>query len=473
VVFSSLLFLFVFLPTVLGFYYLAPQRFRNAVLLIFSYVFYLWGAGEFLALLVLSTLVDYALGLLIARSPKGRARLVVAASVGFNLSLLAYFKYSNFFVAKVNLALAVLDVGGLPWSQVVLPLGISFFTFHKITYIVDVYRGTKKAFVNVVDFALYLALFPQLIAGPIVRFHEIADQLQARTETAEKFQRGALRFCWGLAKKVLVANSCGEIADAAFGVAPGELGTAGAWLGVAAYTAQIYFDFSGYTDMALGLGLMFGFTLPENFNRPYSAVSITDFWRRWHMSLTRFFRDYVYIPLGGNRQGDARTYFNLMLVFVLCGFWHGAAWTFLAWGIYHGFWLIVERMTGFGRAEATTNVFFRRSLTLAIVMVGWVFFRATNLTHAISFLGTMFVPNNLPLPLTVGLALNGRNLSMLAMAALVVFLPRHWSGARLITAPAATPALSVARVAAVALFMFYAVGTLASTTYNPFLYFRF
>ena len=471
-VFSSLLFLFVFLPTVLGFYYLAPQRFRNVVLLGFSYLFYIWGGGGFLALLVLSTLVDYELGLLIARSPKYRGRLLVALSVAFNLSLLAYFKYSNFFVAKANLALAALDIGGLPWSQVVLPLGISFFTFHKITYIVDVYRGTKKALVNVVDFALYLALFPQLIAGPIVRFHEIADQLQSRTETAEKFQHGVLRFCWGLAKKVLVANSCGEIADAVFGVSPGELNAMSAWVGVAAYTAQIYFDFSGYTDMALGLGLMFGFRLPENFNRPYSAVSITDFWRRWHMSLTRFFRDYVYIPLGGNRLGDGRTWFNLMLVFVLCGFWHGANWTFLAWGIYHGAWLIVERVTGVGRMEATTHLFLRRFSTLAIVMIGWVFFRATNLTHAVHFLGAMFVPNNLPLPLTVELALNGRNTVTLAVAAFVVFLPRHVSGAQFITCPA-TPAWSVARLAALALVMFYAVASLASTTYNPFLYFRF
>ncbi len=471
-VFSSLLFLFVFLPIVLGFYYLVPQRFRNVVLLGFSYLFYIWGGGGFLAVLVLSTLVDYVLGLLIGRSPKHRGRLLVALSVAFNLSLLAYFKYSNFFVAKANLALAAFDVGAIPWSQVVLPLGISFFTFHKITYIVDVYRGTKKALVNVIDFALYLALFPQLIAGPIVRFHEIADQLQARMETAEKFQRGVLRFCWGLAKKVLVANSCGEIADAVFGVAPGALGTTSAWLGVAAYTAQIYFDFSGYTDMALGLGLMFGLVLPENFNRPYSAVSVTDFWRRWHMSLTRFFRDYVYIPMGGNRFGEARTYFNLMVIFVLCGFWHGANWTFLAWGIYHGFWLIVERITGVGRTEETTGVFLRRSLTLAIVMVGWVFFRATNLTHAIHFLGAMFVPNNLPSPLAVELALNGRNVTMLVLAGLVPFLPRTFSAARLIMDPAQL-GWSAARTVLVTVLVFWSVATLASTTYNPFLYFRF
>lgn len=453
-------------------YYLAPRPFRNSVLLALSYVFYVWGGGGFLILIVLSTLADYALGLLVARSPKRRARLWVAVSVGFNLSLLAYFKYSNFLIAQFNHALGAAGMSGVPWSQVVLPIGISFFTFHKITYIVDVYRGTKPALTSVVDFALYLALFPQLIAGPIVRFHEISDQLRGRAETAEKFQRGVMRFCWGLGKKVLVANSCGEIADAVFSVAPGELNAASAWIGVAAYTAQIYFDFSGYTDMALGLGLMFGFTLPENFNRPYSAVSVTDFWRRWHMSLTRFFRDYVYIPLGGNRRGDLRTYANLMIVFVLCGFWHGANWTFLAWGLYHGFWLIAERMTGFGRSETETNLFVRRAGTLLVVMVGWVFFRAPNLSHAMSVLEAMFLPKAVPIPLAVELALNGRNLTMLALASLIVFLPRDFSVARLITQRASL-VWSVARSAAVAVLVLWSVATLASTTYNPFLYFRF
>lgn len=471
-VFSSLLFLFLFLPAVLAAYYAVPPRLRNVVLLGFSYVFYLWGAGELLLLLVFATLSDYVFGLLINRAPKNRARLWVAASVSLNLSLLAYFKYSNFFVAKGNLAVSALGLGTIPWSEVVLPLGISFFTFHKITYVVDVYRGTKRAFVNFVDFALYLAFFPQLIAGPIVRFHEIADQIVSRVETTEKFRRGVLRFAWGLAKKVLVANSCGEIADAAFAVDADGLGSATAWLGVAAYTAQIYFDFSGYTDMALGLGLMFGFTLPENFNRPYSAISITDFWRRWHMSLTRFFRDYVYIPLGGNRSGQGRTYLNLMLVFILCGFWHGANWTFLVWGVFHGFWLVVERISGVGRSEATTNLFIRRSVTLLIVMIGWVFFRARDLTHAGQVLGAMFVPNNLPLPLTVELALNGHNVAMLVLAASIVFLPREFSGARVLMAPAG-PTLSAARVVALAFLMVYVAGTLASSTYNPFLYFRF
>lgn len=471
-VFSSLLFLFLFLPAVLAAYYTVPSRFRNVVLLVFSYIFYLWGAGEFLALLVLSTLADYVLGLLIDGAPKSRGRLLVAGSVVFNLSLLAYFKYSNFFVAKLNVAGSVFGWESLPWSAVVLPLGISFFTFHKITYVVDVYRGAKRALPNVVDFALYLALFPQLVAGPIVRFHEIADQLLSRVETVEQFRRGALRFAWGLAKKVLVANACGEIADAVFAVDPGGLGTVTAWLGVAAYTAQIYFDFSGYTDMALGLGLMFGFRLPENFNRPYSATSITDFWRRWHMSLTRFFRDYVYIPLGGNRRGDARTYCNLMLVFVLCGFWHGAAWTFLVWGLYHGAWLIVERITGIGRSEATTWLVARRVFTLGLVMIGWVFFRSATLGDAGQMLWAMFVPTNLPLPWTVEVALNGRNSAMLAIAAAVVVLPRHFSGAQLIMTPT-SGMWSAVRVLILALIIAYTVGALASETYNPFLYFRF
>ncbi len=421
---------------------------------------------------LLSTLADFGFGLWIEGAPPRSKRWLVAVSVGLNLAVLAYFKYSNFFVAQFNHALAGLGLSVVPWIQVALPIGISFFTFHKITYIVDVYRKTKPALRNPIDFALYLALFPQLIAGPIVRFHEISGQLTGRVESAELLREGILRFCWGLAKKVLIANSCGEVADAVFSTDIGELGTTSTWLGVAAYTLQIYFDFSGYTDMALGLGLMFGFRLPENFDRPYSAISITDFWRRWHMSLTRFFRDYVYIPLGGNRRGDLRTYLNLMLVFVLCGIWHGANWTFLAWGLYHGFWLIAERMSGIGRSEATTPSLIRRVSTLAIIMVGWVLFRSPNLTHAAGMLLAMLTPKALPTPLAVELALNWHNLVVLAVGASALFLPVSFSGHRVLTSPAPYR-WSTARTVCLAFLVLWSIVTLASTTYNPFLYFQF
>lgn len=327
-VFSSLIFLFLFLPAVIFTYYLAPGRYRNFVLLVFSYVFYLWGSGEFLLMLVISTVFNYALGLIISRKQahrgddsisqqKDNLRVYVALSVAFNLALLGYFKYSNFFIHEINQLFSYMGIKRFEWSEVILPIGISFFTFQEITYIVDVYRQKRRAFTHFVDFALYVAMFPQLIAGPIVRFHEISEQIRSRTESLDNFYAGIFRFTWGLGKKVLIANQVARIADGVFSMPISVLDTKTAWIGVLAYTLQIYFDFSAYSDMAIGLGHMFGFRLPENFNRPYSAVSITDFWRRWHMTLSHFFRDYVYIPIGGNRYGAVRTYINLCIVFFL------------------------------------------------------------------------------------------------------------------------------------------------------------
>jgi alginate O-acetyltransferase complex protein AlgI len=358
------------------------------------------------------------------------------------------------------------------WTAVILPIGISFFTFHKISYVVDIYRGTRRAFSDFVGFALYVAFFPQLIAGPIVRFHEISEQLRSRTESLDKFYQGVLRFCWGLVKKTLLANPCGEIADAVFAMDAGSLGTQAAWIGISAYTLQIYFDFSGYTDMALGLGLMFGFKLPENFNRPYSAISITDFWRRWHMSLTNFFRDYLYIPLGGNRLGTVRTYFNLILVFVLCGFWHGARWTFLAWGLYHGALLVMERITGLRNVDTNSYRFLRRLVTLFLIIMGWVFFRAKSLRQASAFLAAMFLPVYQPIPYDLLTVLNGRNLFFLSLAALVVFLPRDFSVSKLLAAET-TPVLTAMRGGLVMILLLYSISFIASGSFNPFIYFQF
>jgi len=346
-VFSSLIFLFLFLPMALVCYYAAGRRLRNAVLLAFSWAFYFWGSAEVLGILIVSTLTDYLIGLEIdgAKDRRGAKRWA-AFSIIVNLAFLAYFKYANFFVGELSGVLSLFGGGPLPWAEVLLPTGISFFTFHKITYIVDIYRGTKKAFRSFVDFALYIAFFPQLIAGPIVRFHEIADQITGRRENTGDFYTGVVRFLWGLVKKVLIADACGEIADAVFALSPMHLDTKSAWLGVFSYAMQIYFDFSAYADMAVGLGLMFGFKLPENFRRPYSALSITDFWRRWHITLSSWCRDYVYMfALSAGR----RPWLAVLASMLILGVWHELSARYLAWGIYHGAGIAVWQ--GFQKAK--------------------------------------------------------------------------------------------------------------------------
>ncbi len=471
-VFSSLIFLFLFLPVALGLYYAAGRRLRNPVLLALSWAFYFWGSAEVLGILIVSTLLDYLIGLKIdGAKDRGSAKKWAAFSIVVNLAFLAYFKYANFFVNELNGALSSLGAGDLPWAEVLLPTGISFFTFHKITYIVDIYRGTKKAFRSFVDFALYIAFFPQLIAGPIVRFHEIADQITGRQENAGDFYRGVVRFLWGLVKKVLIADACGEIADAVFALSPMYLDTKSAWLGVFSYAMQIYFDFSAYADMAIGLGLMFGFRLPENFSRPYSALSITDFWRRWHITLSNFFRDYLYIPLGGNKAGAGRAYFNLLVVFTLCGLWHGAKWTFLAWGLYHGGLLIFERATGLRRVEPGRGEAARRGATFILVLVGWALFRAGSLGEAALFVRAMFVPVDLPMPIEVSLALNARNAVFLALSSIVLFLPREFSLYRVFDEK--RPALSLALTAGLFVLALYSFSFIAGGSFNPFIYFRF
>lgn len=474
-VFSSLTFLFLFLPAVLVCYYMAPRRYRNTILLLFSYLFYLWGGGSFLFILIFSTIANYVLGLLLSHN-RGRGnhthlRWYIFISVAFNLSLLAYFKYSNFFVTEVNHLFSTLGMGHVEWGAVILPIGISFFTFHEISYIVDVYRHKREAFTSFVDYALYVAMFPQLIAGPIVRFHEISDQIKNRRETLDGFYDGVLRFCWGLSKKMILANQVAEISDSVFSMNTAVLDSGTAWLGVLAYTLQIYLDFSAYSDMAIGLGQMFGLRLPENFNRPYSAVSITDFWRRWHMTLSNFFRDYVYIPLGGNRLGSGRTYMNLAGVFVLCGLWHGANWTFLLWGIYHGGLLIFERVTGVRNAGGNLAAM-RRFITIVLVMIGWVLFRARNVEQASAFLRAMFVPYGKVVPLIMPHVYNGRNLFFLLVAAIVLFLPGNFSGAGFFL-KGRSPAALTLRFGVLSALVLYSVAFMASGSFNPFIYFQF
>ena len=474
-VFSSTFFLFAFLPAVIIFYFgqqlLFAKKLRNAVLLFFSYLFYLYGAAGFLLILILSTLADYVLGRLIDRQVKYK-RLWLCFSLLLNLGLLAYFKYANFFIEELNGFLLGWKFSPIEWNAVILPIGISFFTFQKLSYIIDVYQGKSRALENALDFALYIAMFPQLIAGPIVRFSHIRSQLKERRESWNDFFNGTMRFCWGLAKKVIIANSCGQITDVIFALEPQLLDTKTAWLGAITYTLQIYFDFSAYSDMAIGLGMLFGFSFPENFNRPYSAVCITDFWRRWHITLSRWFRDYLYIPLGGNRRGTTRTCLNTALVCVLCGLWHGANWTFLFWGIYHGVFLIIERVTGIRDLSPQKNNIIRRLATLIIVVVGWVIFRAESLSQATGFLGAMFTFSDLPISYELIRALNYRNVFFMMGALPVFFLPGDFSIIKLLMNKN-DPIPVVAGALMILLLLPYCAALIVGGASGPFIYYRF
>jgi alginate O-acetyltransferase complex protein AlgI len=392
-VFSEYLFVFLFLPVFLLVYSVSPRALRNVVLLAASLLFYWIGEGKGLWLLIAVIIGNYTVARLIQRaleqSRNGRARLWVTIGVAGNLCALAWFKYIGFLTANANEIARLLGAEGaiVPVVQVALPLGISFFVFQGISYVVDVYRGDSTATRSLLNFATYKAMFPQLVAGPIVRYADVAKELVVRNPDAGMRFEGMRRFLVGFAKKVLLADTFAWVADAAFAVPHAELSAGLAWTGALAYALQIYFDFSAYSDMAIGIGLIMGFRFPENFNYPYIAGSIKDFWRRWHMTLSRWFRDYVYIPLGGNRKGAARTYANLLLVFFLTGLWHGASWTFVIWGLWHGSFLMLERVTNLDRLRSFPVV--RHVYVLGVVLVGWVVFRADDFPYAFGMLKAM------------------------------------------------------------------------------------
>jgi len=473
--FSSSIFLFGFLPAVIILYYmqqlLGPKKLRNAVLLLGSYLFYIYGAASFVLILIGSTTADYLLGQLIERDVQ-RKRLWLALAVVLNLGLLAYFKYANFFVGDLNIVFAQFGFTPIEWQEVMLPVGISFFTFKKLSYILDVYQGKVRAQKNAVDFALYVAIFPQLIAGPIMRYHEVRSQLKQRRESWDLFYDGIIRFCWGLAKKIMIADACGRIADFTFTLNLELLDTKMAWLGAIAYTLQIYFDFSGYTDMAIGLGMLFGFNFPENFKRPYSSVSITDFWRRWHITLGRWFRDYLYIPLGGNQKGAGRTCLNLSLVFILCGLWHGANLTFVLWGIFHGALLMLERISGIRNLPAEKYQTVRRAATLLLVILGWVVFRSANIFQAFEFISRMFTVTDLPVSYELSLVMNYRNVLFLMTALTVFFMPRDFSGMRYLMGRKG-PIPLFTGVLMILLLLPYCAALIIGGADAPFIYFRF
>ncbi len=387
--FTSNVFLYAFLPLFLAVYFATPNRWRSWTIAAASYVFYGWWRPDFVLLMWLSTVVDFNCGRGIERDrTKGRTgKRFVLLSCLANLGLLAYFKYANFGIESLNGILASLGHDSIEWTQVVLPVGISFYTFQTLSYTIDVYRRDADPVSSFRDFACYVSMFPQLVAGPIVRYRSVAEQLRSRTHSLSLASTGALVFMAGMAKKVLLADTFAIAADAGF-EAP-TLTFVEAWVASLSYTFQIYFDFSGYSDMAIGLGLLMGFRFPINFDRPYVSKSITEFWRRWHISLSSFLRDYLYIPLGGNRKGPVRTYVNLALTMLLGGLWHGAAWTFIAWGAYQGFWLIVERLSGRRSFYAWLPEVLQNAVTFVIVVFGWVLFRAETMDDALRIWGSL------------------------------------------------------------------------------------
>ncbi len=480
--FSSPLFLFLFLPILLGLYSLLGPRFRNWLLLVASLLFYIWGEGTYVLVMVAIIAVNYGVGRLVEALPQGRSpRLAVALAVAMNLGLLIVFKYSNFLVVQLNAVMATLKLAPFHLDPVHLPLGISFFTFHALSYVIDVARRHVRAG-KPLDFAVYMTFFPHAIAGPIVRYGDIAAQIQERVVTSAGFAEGVRRFILGLAKKVLVANTVAVTADAIFSLPGQELTLGLSWLGIACYTLQIYFDFSGYSDMAIGLAKMFGIDFLENFNYPYAASSVTEFWRRWHISLSTWFRDYVYIPLGGNRRGALRTYLNLVIVFFLCGLWHGASWTFAAWGLFHGAFLVLERRR-LGRVMESLWAPVRHLYTLLVVATGWVLFRADTLPHALAFLRAMagfghgtslvyhaslYVDAQLALALIAGAIGSAPMLPFLAL-----IRGKILAGVDGLVGSGLRISLALVEVATLSLLFLSSAMLLAAGTYNPFIYFRF
>jgi len=473
--FSSVTFLFYFLPLVVMGYFLVPATTaKNLFLLSASLVFYYWGEPWFVLVMLASIAVNYVAGVLMAEAGARRRKAIVGSAIAANLVFLGVFKYADFLVANLNLLLAPLG-WPVPLPEFSLPIGISFFTFQGISYLIDVYRRHVPAERNPLNVGLYIAMFPQLIAGPIVRFETVARQIHERRSTLARSSVGARIFIIGLAQKMLIANEVALLADSAFAsAAPSMLE---AWLGLAAYTLQIYFDFAGYSNMAIGLGIVFGFTFPRNFRLPYRSRSVTEFWRRWHISLSTWFRDYLYIPLGGNRHSPARTYINLATVFLLCGLWHGASWTFVVWGLHHGVLLILER-AWLGRRLRTLPHWVSRGYALLAVMAGWVWFRAVDLDHALRYFRSLAGVNGaLSITVDTRLVIYPTTLAALLLgAALATRSDRHHRVRRLLgRLPTRwrSHGIALADNAATGALLILSLLAVGSGSYNPFLYFRF
>lgn len=467
-VFSSLTFLYIFLPLCLVAYFLTGKiKVRNFILLLFSLVFYAWGEPKYVFLMLAATAVDYIAGLLIEKYRGTRkAKFILFCAVFLTLSVLVVFKYADFFACSVNETLHI----RIPLLGLSLPIGISFFTFQALTYVVDVYRNRVPVQPYYYKLLLYVSMFPQLIAGPIVRYSDVCAQIDERVCTWQKASRGILRFCVGLLKKAIVANFAGALTEKLIGGDISELSAVGAWVGIIAYAIQIYFDFSGYSDMAIGLGHVFGFDFPENFRYPYAACSINDFWRRWHITLSSFFRDYVYIPLGGNRKHWA---LNMLLVWLLTGLWHGAAWNFVLWGLYYFFFLMLEKLY-LGKVLEKMPRMVNHIYTVAVILIGWVFFYFEDLSAIKAFFAAAFGMNGFSNVTQSAIITNYIVVLLVgAVFSVPVFSKALSFGSRLCTYKVGKILVNVGCVAFAFIALWVSTAALVGSSYNPFLYFRF
>ena len=465
-VFSSMTFIWVFLPILLIAYFLVKDKYKNFVLLFFSLIFYAWGEPKYIVLMLFSIFINYVCGLLIDKTKNKLRTFIFILTIIINIGLLGYFKYFNFLINNINKVLGV----SVSNKNIVLPIGISFYTFQIMSYIIDLYKNKIKVQKNLFNLALYISFFPQLIAGPIVKYKDIDEQLQKRSVTLDGFVKGSTRFIYGLSKKVLLANTLALIADTIYNAGISNITMLLAWIASISYSLQIYFDFSGYSDMAIGLGKMFGFDFMENFDLPYKSASITEFWRRWHISLSTWFKEYIYIPLGGNRKGKIRTYINLWIVFLVTGIWHGAAWTFVAWGLYHGFFIFIERL-GLKKLLDKCKVI-NHIYTLLIINFGWVLFRVEGLKNALKVIKRMIIPTNIETNIRIYKIINVRNISIIIIGILfsciVQILYSKISDKKIVK----KIVLIIKPIIIVALWGL-CICSLVSNTYNPFIYFRF
>lgn len=464
--FSSMTFIFIFLPAVIALYFLAPHRLRNYILLLASVLFYAWGEPTYVLIMLATIFVNW-LGAILIDKYKAHRKLFLIGTILADLGILFYFKYFDFVINNIN---AMFHAN---WSlvSVIMPIGISFYTFQAISYVVDVYRANVPVQKNISKLALYICLFPQLIAGPIVKYHDVASQIDNRYETTDKIVYGTKRFIVGLAKKMLIANTLGAVADNIFMITPSDMGIGVAWIGAIAYSLQLFYDFSGYSDMAIGLGYIFGFKFLENFNYPYISKSITEFWRRWHISLSTWFKEYLYIPLGGNRVSRARNLLNLSIVFLATGVWHGAAWNFVFWGLWHGAFILMEKITGIhkkvGGWALTT---FQHIYTMLAFVIGWVMFRADNMTYATKYIRVMFGMKQSDMIYKLGYFIGPYEILMFVigvLCAMPIFknLVQYYDKSR-------PPARLATNMYLLGLFAL-SVSAIAASTYNPFIYFRF
>lgn len=471
-VFSSSLFLLYFLPFFLILYFISPYKLRNLLIVIASIFFYSWGGPKYIFIIFFSIIIDFFIAKFIHQSKGNKRKLWLTIGISINLGFLVYFKYANFFVENINSGLSFLGFNALSFVKVALPIGISFFTFHEMSYIIDVYRKDKPPMKSIVDYSLYILFFPQLIAGPIIRFNEISDQITNRkaNENIDFKLTGFYRFVIGLSKKVLIANVLGAEADKIFAMNLNEMDTVTAWIGITAYAFQIYFDFSGYSDMAIGIARILGFVFPENFNNPYISQNITEFWKRWHITLSRWMRDYLYIPLGGNKVSRNRLYFNLWIVFFLSGLWHGASWNFVAWGCFHGLFLIADRLFLLGFFKILGK-FPSIIITFIITLIGWVFFRVENIHQAFMFISKMFSFQFEMLPFY-----NHKFIAVLILAFIFSFINLTGFGKKaekFIYAEKHTLSANYIYSFLSMFFFILSLSYISSSGFNPFIYFRF